>query len=89
MIQGPNVKKLIVRKMSLIAVPAGAGIGSALNFLTDPGAIGAAAREATEWVEMAIRLIREASGDNPWKDRSDEEIAGELLGRIGEREGSP
>ena len=82
MSQGPNVKKLIAHKISLIAVPVGGGIGSALNFLKDPKAIGNAAREATAWVETAIRAIRLAGEPNPWKTADDEAIAGELLAQI-------
>ena len=82
MIQGPNIKKLIIHKMSMIAVPKGAGIGDALNFMTKPGAIGNAAKEATEWIENALKAIRLADDPNPWRDATDEEIAGHLLREI-------
>jgi hypothetical protein len=81
----PNVKKLIIHKMSVDAVPAGGGIGDALKFLTTPGSIGKGWKEAAEWIESAIMVIRQAAEPNPWKDSSDEEIAGYLLQRIEER----
>jgi hypothetical protein len=77
--QGPNVKKLIIRKMSTDAVPKGGGIAAALGFLADPSRIVAGARAATQWVETAIRAVREAAEPNPWKTADDEAIAGEIL----------
>lgn len=82
MTQGPNVKKLIVHKMSLAAVPAAGGIGDALNFLKDPERIMSAARDATAWVEAAILAVRMAEDPNPWKTASDEAIAAEILHQI-------
>jgi hypothetical protein len=83
--QGPNVKKLIAHKMSLIMVPPGGGIGSVIGALTKPGNIGAAAKEATEWVGTAIQLVREAAEPNPWKTATDEAIAAEILSGIEKR----
>jgi hypothetical protein len=82
---GPNVKKLIAHKMSLDAVPPGGGLKSALDFLTKPGAIAASGKAGTEWVMAAIVAIRTAAEPNPWKNADDEQIAGEVLRRIGER----
>jgi len=81
--QGPNVRKLIAHKMARDAVPSGGGLADALAFLTRKEAIVASARAATEWVALAIRAVREAGEPNPWREASDEEIAGELLRRIG------
>lgn len=81
----PNVRKLIIQRMSLNAVPAGGGIGDAIKFLTTPGALGAGWKEAAAWVKSAIIAIRQAAEPNPWKDSSDEEIAGYLLQKIEER----
>ena len=82
---GPNFKKLLIHKMSLDAVPAGGGVGSALKFLSDPQGMAKSSRAAKEWVESAIMLIRTAAEPNEWKNATDEEIAGELLRRIDER----
>lgn len=81
----PNVKRLIIHKMSVDAVPAGGGIGDALKFLTTPGGIGKGWKEAADWVKSAITVIRQAAEPNPWKESSDEDIAGYLLKRIEER----
>lgn len=91
--QGPNVKKLIIRKMSLLMVPAstpkGKGMEMAVNALRKPGNIGATAREATAWVEAALEAVRSAP-DNPYGD-DDEAIAGEILRQIEEKkiQGNP
>jgi hypothetical protein len=83
--QGPNVKKLIAHKMSLIMVPPGCGDGKhaaagvAIAALMAPGNIGKVAREATAWVEAAIAAVKSAP-DNPYTD--DEAIAGEILRQI-------
>jgi hypothetical protein len=78
MIQGPNVKKLIVRKMALLIVPRGSntGLGDVVDVLKG-GRLGDVAREATDWVEAALRAVKSASG-NPYGD-DDEAIAGEIL----------
>jgi hypothetical protein len=80
--QGPNVKRLIVHKMSRDAVPPGGGVGNAIGFLSDPKKIAAGARAATEWVEAAIAAVRAAPGCT---FTTDEEIAGEILRKIAER----
>ncbi len=85
--QGPNVRKLIVTKMSLIMVPPGSGtIYTALEAMVKPGNIGDVARQATEWVEAAIAAVKMAHG-NPYGD-DDEAIAGEILRQVEKRKKS-
>jgi hypothetical protein len=83
--QGPNVKALIIRKMSLIMIPAdtpkGQALATGVRALTTTGNIGVVAREATEWVEKALALVKR-SKHNPFGD-DDEAIAGDILRRIG------
>lgn len=76
--QGPNVKRLIAHRASLLAVPAGGGFADALKAIQS-GKIVAHVREATTWVETALLLVREAAEPNPWKTADDEAIAGEIL----------
>ena len=83
--QGPNVKKLIAHKMAKDAVPDGGGLAAALKFLKDKDAIVNTARRATEFVYTAIALMRTCAEPNPWKDASDEEIAGEILKNVEEK----
>lgn len=78
--QGPNVKKLIARKMSVDAIPSGGGLADGIKFLMSPGRIVAAAREATAWVETAIAAVK-AAPDNSFGD-DDEAIAGEILRQL-------
>jgi hypothetical protein len=80
--QGPNVKKLIIRKMATDAIPGGGGLADGIRFLSDPQGLSKAARAATEWVTVAIRAVREAAEPNPWKAATDEDIAGEILRKI-------
>lgn len=77
--QGPNVRRLVVMKMSFIMVPPGGGVGGVLDTLTRPGGIASAARQATEWVEAAIAAAK-AAPDNTLTD--DEAIAGVILREI-------
>ncbi|HWF06206.1 MAG TPA: hypothetical protein VHA06_21135 [Candidatus Angelobacter sp.] len=79
---GPNVKSLILRKMSIDAIPKGGGFADALAFLTTEGAMAAGFKAAREWTETAIRVLRLAAEPNPWKDADDETIAAEILQRI-------
>ncbi len=79
---GPNMKKFVIRRMSVDAVPAGGGLNSAIEFLTKPGSIGLGFKSATEWCDAAIVAVRNAAEPNPWKDATEEEIAGELVRRI-------
>jgi hypothetical protein len=82
---GPNVKKLIIRKMSVDAIPSGGGLSEGISFLTKPGALSSGFKSAAEWVKSAIEVVRKAAEPNPWKDADDEAIAGELLRKIEER----
>ena len=79
--QGPNVKRLIAHKMSLLAIPPGGGLKDGIEFLSSKEKIVQAAKGATAWVEDSIAVIKTAP-DNPFK--TDEEIAGEILRRIDE-----
>ena len=85
MSQGPNVKKLIARKMSIDAIPDGGGILAGVEFLSDKTRIIAGAKIATAWVEEAIKVTRLAAEPNPWKTADDETIAGEILSQIEKR----
>jgi hypothetical protein len=82
---GPNMKKFIAHKMSLDAIPAGGGFDAGLKFLTTPGALAEGWKKAVEWCDAAIAVIRQAAEPNPWKNASEEEIAGYMLKRIDER----
>lgn len=82
---GPNVKQLIIMRMSNEAVPRGGGLNDALNFLSSRESIMRGMREATDWVQEAIELVRNAADPNPLKNASNETIAGELLRRIEEK----
>jgi len=71
---GPNVKKLIIRRMTVLMIPDGGGFSDGLRALcNNPSQY---VKPATEWVEAAIKAVREAPGE-PSGD--DEEIAGKIL----------
>lgn len=75
--QGPNVRKLIATRMATLMVPAGSTIGDALGAIAKPGNIGVVAKQATDWANYAISLVKSCK-DNPYGDY-DEAIAGEIL----------
>lgn len=86
MTQGPNMKRLAVRKMTNMAIPKDGTARDALEFLRDPQRLHDTAKKATEWALLAVAAVREANDPNPWRNADDEEIAGEILRRIKERE---
>lgn len=86
--QGPNVQKLIIEKMAADAIPAGGGLVDGIRFLSSREAVVNGAKRATEWVKLAICAVRTACEPNPWKNATDEEIAGEVLRQIEERKRS-
>lgn len=76
---GPNVKRLIARKMSLLAIPAGSGKNSfavGLEAISNRGKFASIAAQASDWVRQAIAVMKTAP-DNPYA--TDEEIAGAIL----------
>jgi len=85
---GPNVKKLWAIRMANEAIPKSGGLIDGLKFLSSKESIAAGARSASAWTEAAIQAIRLAGEPNPWKNADDEEIAGELLRIIAEKERS-
>jgi hypothetical protein len=82
---GPNVRDLFIRRMSILAVPDGGGFADGMSFFFDKEKRAKIMKEAEEWTKQAIELVRSAAEPNPWKDSSDEEIAGEILRRLEER----
>lgn len=84
---GPNVRRLISKKMALLAIPVGSGKESfsmGLDVLTNRGKFSSIATEASAWVRAAIDVMKTAP-DNPYGD-DDEAIAGAILKGIEERE---
>jgi hypothetical protein len=82
---GPNLKELMILRVSVVAVPHGAERGAALKFICQPGGMTRGFRDALAWCDQAINLVRTAAEPNPWKDASEEVIAGEVLRRVKER----
>ena len=84
---GPNVKKLIIHKVSLDAIPSGGGVVAGLEFLSNKEKISKTVRAAEEWVKQALLVVRSAGDPNPWKSSSDEDIAEEILRKIQDKQG--
>lgn len=83
---GPNVKRLIIHKMSFDAIPPSGGFAAGLQFLSNPKTIADGWRSAEKWVREALAVVRTGTGDNPWRTADDEAIASELLRRIEEKD---
>lgn len=73
---GPNVRKLIIIRLSYEAVPPGGGLGDAIASLINPRLMQEQYNRAVVWVKAVIDTVRTAP-DNPYKD--DEEIAGAVI----------
>lgn len=84
-ILGPNIKKLIIHKISLSAIPPGGGFADGVKFLSDKDRIIKTMRESHSWVKQVIAAVRNAGEPNPFKNASDEDIAGEILRKIEEK----
>ena len=80
----PNVKKLIIHKVSMEALPKGGGVADGIKFLSDKDRIIKAMRSAHDWVKQVIKAVRKAGEPNPFKNATDEDIAGEILKKIEE-----
>lgn len=82
MSQGPNIRKLIAHKMSLLLIPPGSSkdaMATGITGLMKPGNVSQIAREATAWVEAAVAAVKAAPA-NPYGE--DEAIAAEILRQI-------
>ena len=79
--QGPFVNKLIVRFMTLEAIPKDGGLMDGIKFLSDKEALIASAKNATVQAFEAIDLVR-AAPDCEWT--TDEQIAEQIVNQIQE-----
>ena len=82
---GPNLTRLLIRRASVDAVPTGGGLESAIAYLLD-GGLAKGVRPALQWCDESIEKLRKAGEPNPFKDRDEEYIAGEILARVQKRE---
>lgn len=78
---GPCFKKLVIRKMSMAAIPDGGGLADGMKFILNPSAMREGWINAQEWCEAAIAAVRSAPDPNPFKTASEEEISAEILRR--------
>jgi hypothetical protein len=83
---GPNVKKLMIIKTSLVAIPKGGSVADGVKFLSDKDGIIRTMKESYQWVKASIELIRLAKEPNPFKNADEETIAGELVRRVEEKQ---
>lgn len=81
---GPNVTKLITKFIAREAVPPGGGLGSAVEFFSNQEHRKKVLEAAETKALQAIELIKSAP-DNPYGN-DDEQIAGELLKLVSQRE---
>jgi hypothetical protein len=79
---GPNVRKLITLRMSMLAIPPGTPdpFMAGVRAILEAGRLTEFATEAREWVRVAIATLKSAP-NNPW-GTDDETIAAELLRRV-------
>lgn len=83
MTHGPNVNRLIVERMSYLAVPKNGGLADVVRLFTEEGRLAAVCKQATADIEHALAVAKTAR-PNPYGD-DDEAIAAEILRRIQER----
>ena len=77
-----NVKRLIALRMSILAIPPGTEnpMKTGMQAILEPEKLSSIAKEATEWVKMAINLVK-TSPDNPYGN-NDEMIADAILRKL-------
>ena len=77
---GPNMKKLLIRKVAVDAIPSGGGFADGVELFTTPGKLVRLSREALVWIDLAIEAIKSAP-DNPYGE-DEETIAGVILAKL-------
>ena len=82
---GPNVKKLMARKVAKEAIPSGGNFVDGVTFLMDKERVVRTMKESLLWVLEAIQTVRNACEPNPYKDADHETIADVILKQIEER----
>ena len=78
---GPNVRELLILKISRDAIPDGGGLADGIEFFANAEKRKEIMSGAIEFVKAAICAVREAPNPNPFRDADDEAIAGELVRR--------
>lgn len=81
----PNVKKLIIYKMSLDAIPKGGGVTDGVKFLSNKNLMSKTLQSADRWTKDILLAVRQAGEPNRFKNATDEEIAAEILQKIKEQ----
>lgn len=85
MIHGPNFKRLVVWKMTMLTIPAdcepGQGFNLAIETLRDPERLAAIAREAQKFAEDSIAIVK-ACRDPRYQD--EETIAKVIMDGVDE-----
>jgi hypothetical protein len=79
---GPNVKRLLILKMSRNAIPDGGGLADGIKFLSSKESIMSGYKAAEEWTEAVIQAVRDACDPNPFRKADNETIATEIVRRI-------
>lgn len=82
----PNVKRLLLKVMAKNAIPDGAGMKEVLDFLSSGDKISAGIKKAEKEVEEYIDKIRNAGGNNPYRNLTDEEIAKVIMDGVDKKE---
>lgn len=80
---GPNLKKLMIHKMAIEAVPPGGDFLDALKVIASPELLKKQAMEAMDWAIAAVDVVRSSPDNHLGSD--EETIAGEVVRRIEER----
>ena len=81
---GPNMWMLVVNAMSNDAIPKGGGIASGVEYLCGPERVKDSFKNACQFAREAVDTVRGAKGVNPFRNATDEDIAGEILRRLDE-----
>ena len=77
---GPNMQSLLCRKAALDAIPSGGGIAAGIEAITTPGKLAQLYRDALEWCDQAVAVMKSAP-DNPCGN-DEESIAGAILAEL-------
>jgi hypothetical protein len=80
---GPNVNRLIIERLSYLAIPEDGGLADAIRLFTEEGRLLAVYKQAIQDVEHCLAVAKTAN-PNPYGN-DDEAIAAEILRRIQER----
>jgi|ERR1700733_159898 len=82
-----NVKRLQIEFTAWEAIPDGGGLADGIDAIICPGRLSDCLKKAVTRTNAAILAVRNAGEPNPFREWTDDQIAGEILRKVWEKRG--